>query len=444
MFAFKVKSLALKDKLTVPRFMVEYLLEKLAKKFEMKNLGDMARKIISGSYVRNYVKKGELYLRAQNIRRNNVDLNPTDIKFVDLEGSEINDKIRIKKHDLVLSRTGLYLGSACVLNKNLAGAVISQHLTRIELKNKITPFYVATFLNSKFGKMQVAAQSAGMTRPELTHSDLNSIKVPILAKKSQEKIGMLVEDAGQKRVEALQLTIKAEKILSKELAINTETLPDEDVYVVHSNTLEDMFTPRYFYPKYVKAEERLTKNFTTVELGNLAEIERGLEVGRHAYGEEGIPFIRTTDIVNNEIDDYPDFFISESLYYKLDQDVRAGDILFTKDGKIGLAAMVTNEDRCVLASGIARIRIKNEMINPYYIFAFLNTDLARFEARRRTVVAATLPHLSIDRLKEMKIPIIPQEKQKEIGTLVKKAFELKENAKGLIKSANDELEKFFR
>jgi len=72
-------------------------------------------------------------------------------------------------------------------------------------------------------------------------------------------------------------------------------------------------------------------------------------------------------LVNYEIDNYPDYCIDEEIYNELNQGVKPNDILFTKDGKIGLTAMIMAEDKCILASGLARIRAAKE-INPYYLF----------------------------------------------------------------------------
>ena len=45
------------------------------------------------------------------------------------------------------------------------------------------------------------------------------------------------------------------------------------------------------------------------------------------------------------------------------QDVKAGDVLFTKDGKIGMSAMITKNDKAIIASGMVRLRLKAEAKN---------------------------------------------------------------------------------
>jgi type I restriction enzyme S subunit len=181
----------------------------------------------------------------------------------------------------------------------------------------------------------------------------------------------------------------------------------------------------------------------------MAEIKRGDEVGSENYkkyiekSDSDVPFIRTSDLVNYEVDNYPDYYIDEEIYKELNQDVKEGDILYTKDGKIGLTAMVTQEDKCILASGIARIRIKKDL-DPYYVFLVLSTEIGLYQALQRVVTAATIPHLQSERLAELEIPLINPQKQKEISNLVKEAFELKAEKKKLIKEAINQVENLLK
>lgn len=64
-----------------------------------------------------------------------------------------------------------------------------------------------------------------------------------------------------------------------------------------------------------------------------------------------------------------------------------------------------SEDKCILASGISRLRIKKD-ISPHYVFLVLSTIIGLYQALQRTVIAATIPHLQSERLSEIEIPLI--------------------------------------
>ena len=73
----------------------------------------------------------------------------------------------------------------------------------------------------------------------------------------------------------------------------------------------------------------------------------------------------------------------------------------------------------------------------------LNKETGFYPSIRRTVVASTIPHLREDRLKEIPVPIIDEQKINEITELVKKAFELKEKRKELVLQVSTEIDGFF-
>ncbi len=130
------------------------------------------------------------------------------------------------------------------------------------------------------------------------------------------------------------------------------------------------------------------------------------------------------------------------------QDVKAGDVLFTKDGKIGMSAMITKNDKAIIASGMVRLRLKAEAkkynLSSEYLFIVLSLkETGLYPAIRRTVVASTIPHLREERLKEFEIPILDKTSMDEITKLVKEAFELKDEKKKLIKEVREEIDSYF-
>jgi len=161
-----------------------------------------------------------------------------------------------------------------------------------------------------------------------------------------------------------------------------------------------------------------------------------------------IPFIRTSDLVNYEVDQFPDFYIPEEIYKELKQDIKAGDVLFTKDGKIGMSAMITKNDKAIIASGLVRLKLKTEVkkynLTPEYLFIVLSIkETGLYPAIRRTVIASTIPHLREERLKKFEIPILDKNLIDEITKLVKEAFELKDEKKKLIKEVREEIDSYF-
>ncbi|MDR2526840.1 MAG: N-6 DNA methylase, partial [Rickettsiales bacterium] len=128
-----------------------------------------------------------------------------------------------------------------------------------------------------------------------------------------------------------------------------------------SNLKESNFwIPKHFSP-YYKLNDN---NIKYVKLGDIADFKKGDEVGSENYvdffdkNEDDTPFLRTGDLVNFSVNQMPDKFVDEKIYRELKQNLKPKDILFTKDGKIGITAMLTENDKVVISSGILRIRLK--------------------------------------------------------------------------------------
>ncbi len=205
----------------------------------------------------------------------------------------------------------------------------------------------------------------------------------------------------------------------------------------------NFWIPKHFSPYYKQAFDIFKNQYKIIKLGEIATFKKGDEPGSANYvefidrKETDVPFIRTGDLVNSVVNHVPDIFLDEEMYKQLNQNLLPKDILFTKDGKIGIVAMVTENDKVVIASGLLRIRITKDAktkygISPEYVYALLsNKFTGYFQALRSTVIAATIPHLRTKRIEEFDIPILEQTIINQITTTVQNSFELKNNIKKL-------------
>ncbi|MCL2074354.1 MAG: N-6 DNA methylase [Marinilabiliaceae bacterium] len=213
----------------------------------------------------------------------------------------------------------------------------------------------------------------------------------------------------------------------------------KNYFVTYLSLLKEtnFWMPKHFSPYYTQAIDKVKSKYQLVKLGEIADFKKGDEPGSANYidfidhSETDIPFIRTGDLVNFSVNQLPDNFVDEEIYFKLNQDLQSKDILFTKDGKIGITAMVKDNDKVVIASGILRIRLTKMAqqkygITPEYLFAVLSNKYAGyFQALRSTVIAATIPHLRGKRIENFDIPILDIETINELTNLVQKSFQLK-------------------
>ena len=202
-----------------------------------------------------------------------------------------------------------------------------------------------------------------------------------------------------------------------------------------------VFVPRYYNPEIKSEIKRLSPEYEFVTIGELAEkkaitLETGIEVGKMAYGTGSIPFIRTSDISNWEIKADFKHGVSEAIYQSAKDkiDVLAGDILVVKDGTylVGSSAIVTGADLPMLfQSHIYRVRVlKRDVIDPWLLFALLNTPIVRLQVRAKQFTQDIIDTLG-KRIHEIALPI-PRNRTRavDIATNCKRIIETRIKLRG--------------
>lgn len=361
---------------------------------------------------------------------------------------------RFSSQDILISVVGNYLGSTCVIPEDIAVGTFNDNSARISIVDEnISPYYISAFLNSIFGQKLIQSLATRTGQKILSAGNVKKISLPII--KDSDLVSKY-ETAIKKESQSNILITKAKQLFYNGIDIKFRTIRKEKYYSVDSAffTNEDLWTPMYSFPLYVNTLEAIKEKWEIVNLGKITDIRKGDEVGSDAYigyldkRTTDVPFIRTSDIVNYEIDQYPDFYIPIELFNELDQGFQPNDILFTKDGKIGMVGMVTEFDKAIISSGFVGLRLnkwgKDYNITQEYLFIALSIkEIGLYASKRRTVIASTIPHLREDRLKDIEIPILDNGTIDEITDLVRRAFLLKDEKKRLIKEVHETMNDYF-
>lgn len=395
-----------------------------------------------------FVDSGILFLKNSSIK--DFDISISDGFYITEENHKRLKRSSLNEEDVLFTTIG-HVGSSAIVPKGFVEANMNQNFVKIEIdKNKISPYYIVAYLNSKIAREQINSILTGNIQSILTYPKIRGIKIIRPSVQLEKEI----EDKYKK---ALEYNQKAHIILNEveDYIYSFFRYGEKNIneYSINSSALEsseNLWTPKYYYPKFLQTESYLKDNFKTENLGKIADMQKGNEPGSSEYisylnkSDSDVPFIRTSDIYNYQIDNTPDNFIDIKVYSQLQQNVVAGDILFTKDGKIGEIAMVTNSDKAIFGSGVERIRLnkfgKDLGLTNEYLFAMLKLkEIGRFNAERFTVTASTIPHLNENMFDRFIVPILEQEVIDYITKELRLAFSLIDEKKKLFKSCQDQI-----
>ncbi|MBC1223595.1 N-6 DNA methylase [Nostoc sp. UCD121] len=396
---------------------------------------------------REYVEddlSGVLFFRTQNLRPLRVDL--SNQVYISQEDAEKLSKNRIKRNDILITRTGANFGDTLIFNEEIE-AIASSHV--FILRNKtLNQSFLAVFLNTFYGKEQINKGMYGGVQPEVAPYYLKNILFPLFSTFFQKSIEKLVHQSSME-VDASKLIYQqAEDLLLSELDLK-DWQPTEETVAVKSFAESFMSSGRldaeYYQPKYDQAEEAIKDcGFPSQNLGSLIEpIQNGFDY--REYTEEGTPYIRVGDIKNGQINFESAVKIPITMA-DVDKPVglQIGDILFTRKGSFGNSAVVTElEVNGIISSEIMLVRltsVSRQEILPEYVSLFLNSKFGYLQVERR-VHGVAYYSISQPDLANLLIPILPKPQQQKIAEKIKSSFLLKLKSKQLLEIAKTGVER---
>lgn len=440
-----------------PEFWITtHILNILFEKFSWQELNEYSvfiRKGIFDLKAERYQNNGIPFLRISNLKY--FELDKTGMVYISESDNKVNHKTILREGDVAFSKIGT-LGKILRISNEYPCVNLSQNLIGVKLKENADKNYIFAFLMSKCALLQINRNRKKQLQDKLNLSDVKEIRVLDIPIEDKKNIGLKVKHIADKSLVANTIISQAKQLFYSRIGIDFNSIEKENVFSVSKSDFvdADLWTPMFSYPLYVNTLKAIQAKWETVPVGEIADLKKGDEVGSDTYigyldkRKTDVPFVRTSDIVNYEIDQYPDFFIPEKIYQEVAQGFQRGDVLFTKDGKIGMVGMMTEYDRAIISSGFVGLRLNKNAskygITPEYLFLCLSIkEIGIYASKRRTVVASTIPHLREERLKEIEIPILGKDTVSEITDLVKQAFKLKDEKKRLIAEVRETMDVYF-
>lgn len=217
---------------------------------------------------------------------------------------------------------------------------------------------------------------------------------------------------------------------------------------ISEKLIEDRFDANPFKVQYIEDDIKDTEVYRCRIINDILRSKKDLTGGATPLGasylDKGIRFIRTQDVDYNWINVDESVYISDEDDKKLKRSsLEVDDILLTITGvNFGKSAPVRRE--CLpanISQHSVRMHFKNE-IDPYYVSTFLNSIYGQKQIMKKSV-GATRPAIDYPNIKNIKVACPTYEIQKYIGDKVRKAEELRKEAKKLENEAYKEFNNLF-
>lgn len=387
----------------------------------------------------NFTEAGIPFLMTQNIRHNYIEW--SNIAYIDEASHQLLYKSHCKKGQVLITMAGEYLGRAAVYDKDFMCSS-NQAIAKITLLNESEAYYISTFLNTRYGQNQINRLKTITGQPNINMGLIKSLLIPPFSDAFYSHISNLVKESELNIVNADSIYHNAEQLLLSQLCMDdfSPSLSAVSVKQLSESFLESgRLDAEYYQPKYDIFFDTL-KTFDCCPLGKIVTIKKSIEPGSAYYGDEGIPFVRVSNVTKYglskpEIKLPYDVVANPSKFYP-----KKDTILLSKDGSIGIAFNVEEDLRVITSGALLHLNIidKNEIL-PEYLTLVLNSIIVQLQAER-DASGAIIQHWKLSEVEAIAIPILDNKTQMEIAQNVQLSFTLRHQSEQLLENAKKAVE----
>jgi len=378
-------------------------------------------------------------LSAMSPKENFFDISKN--KTISEKQHKQNPRTELKKDDVIVSTVGT-IGNCAVVDETILPANSDRHIGIIRIKSDYLPHFVSTFLLTKYGRFQTLREATGNVQLNLFIEKIKTLKIPTTTDNFQKAISDTVVKALLLREKSKNGYSSAEQLFLKEINLEGYKATGKNVSIRNFKDclIYDRFDAEYWQPKYDEIEKRAS-SISQEELGEIVSVKKGVETGSDAYSDEGKLFVRVSDFSIYGIDE-GEKMIADELYEKLKENYRPrkGEVLFTKDGTIGISFALHEDIDAIVSGAFLRLKPKVKINNDYLALA-LNSSYCKAQIERMSG-GAIIAHLKPDSAMKIKIPMLSDKKQEELAEKVVDALRLRKEAKALLEKAKRAVEIF--
>lgn len=225
-------------------------------------------------------------------------------------------------------------------------------------------------------------------------------------------------------------------LLLKELGIVDDAQNQQKVVVAEKRLSQTFLASgrldaEYYQPKYNYLDTQLS-SMLTKRLGEVVEIQRSIEPGSEAYGEEGVPFVRVADLSKFGLES-PSTHLDPKAFSTAPRP-KKDTILLSKDGSVGIAYKMNGDADVITSGAILHLTVKDKNVMPDYLTLLLNSPIVRMQAER-DAGGSIIQHWKPSEIEQVVIPILPVHIQQKLSERVSKSFALRRESKTLLDKA---------
>ncbi|KPJ56023.1 hypothetical protein AMJ49_05880 [Parcubacteria bacterium DG_74_2] len=385
-----------------------------------------------------FEKKGIPFIRSQNFSLLNIN---DDFVFCSENFHQQNKKSKVEPGDILFAAVGATIGQLAIIQDEIKEANINQNIAAIKIKDKkFNPYFVGLFFASRFGQLQIERLVTGNAQFYLNTEQIKNFIVPVLERKSQDRIAEIFQKAQKELEKSKFLYNQTKNLLLEKLGLKDFEIKDDLSCIVNLSEVKSVnrVDAEYFQPKYDKLVKKL-KQYNTSSLLSLIQ-NVSARFNPKLQPNKTFRYVELSNISSSvgTIDGFLEMSGSEAPS-RAKRFLKPNDVIFSSvEGSLEKVALVSKEQEGYLASnGFFQFRSKD--ILPEVLLVLAKSFVLQMQFKKETA-GTILTAVPKEAVKNIVVPKINKTIQQEIADLVKQSHNARKKAKELLEQAKQKVE----
>ena len=384
---------------------------------------------------REYADQGVPFYRSSNVGA--ILPNEDNITFITDKKHSEEYKTALTTGDLMIVKTGKS-GASVVFDEscNVSQDVIAAKAIR----HRINPYYLAVYLNTQYGKSEMDRWFQGQVQPHLSLEDARKIWVSLIPEDAQAEVERLVIASDNARNHANSAWCKAQQLLESELGLDKLRFDKPVGYTARFSELElsHRTDAQHYQPRFTRLLEHLAR-FPTRRIRDIRRYNRrGIQP---VYVDGGSHAVVNSQHLGPKHINYDGLQKTTEHIFNASPEahIQPDDLLiYTTGAYIGRTNVYLDEAPAFASNHVNILRLSPDIDHACMAMVF-QSIIGQFQTQKhaRGSAQAELYPADIDKFV---VPLLPPDKQQEIGNLVRESLAKQRESAQLLDQAKSRVE----
>lgn len=383
---------------------------------------------------------GVRYLSAKCVKDNFFSLG--DALQISQSQHESNARTSLRENDVLITTVGT-IGNAAVVQSDILPANADRHLgiVRINAGAGIDPYYLATFLNSEYGRFQTLREATGNVQLNLFIEKICDLRIPWLSCASA--VAEQTRAAYRERHNSLKAISEAERLLMGSLGLADVNLLPQAVYACRFSDFQrgNRFGAEYYMPAKKRVLDALCGS-PSRKLGKHVRSVRDMWDPARTSGDEAVRNFDVTDALEPFLDDSAAPQLAAEIG-SAKKRMLTGDVVISRlRSYLKEIAIVQTTDTLpsVGSSEFIVLRPERDGLSAETVMIFLRSPLVQ-TILRWSQDGSNHPRFTEDDLLSIPVPDALRGVERGIGALVRSGISARRKSIRLLEEAKKTVEK---